>query len=155
MSILINVVAGLLFCLGFFVSGMANPAKVLNFLDVAGAWDPSLAFVMAGAIAVTLPGYWLAFRRPAPLLSERFHRPAPTPIDYRLALGAVVFGIGWGLSGFCPGPAIVSLPLLAKGTIAFVSAMLVGAALARAAARPADSAAEEAPRDLSSAGVKL
>jgi uncharacterized membrane protein YedE/YeeE len=131
MRILINLIAGILFGLGLLVSGMANPAKVLNFLDLAGTWDPSLAFVMAGAIAVALPGYRLVFRRSAPLLSDRFRLPTRTSIDYWLVLGAAVFGIGWGLSGFCPGPAVVSLPLLAKGTLAFVPAMLVGAVLAR------------------------
>ena len=103
MRILINLIAGILFGLGLLVSGMANPAKVLNFLDLAGMWDPSLAFVMAGAIAVTLPGYRLVFRRSAPLLSDRFRLPTSTAIDYRLILGAAVFGIGWGRSGFCPG----------------------------------------------------
>ena len=131
MRILINLIAGILFGLGLLVSGMANPAKVLNFLDLAGTWDPSLAFVMAGAIAVALPGYRLVFRRSAPLLSDRFRLPTRTSIDYWLVLGAAVFGIGWGLSGFCPGPAVVSIPLLAKGTLAFVSAMLVGTVLAR------------------------
>jgi uncharacterized membrane protein YedE/YeeE len=131
MRILINAVAGLLFGLGLIVSGLANPAKVQNFLDLAGNWDPSLAFVMAGAIAVTFAGYQLAFSRGAPVFDTEFHLPKATRIDRRLALGALVFGVGWGLSGFCPGPAIVSLPLFAKGTVVFVAAMIAGIAAVR------------------------
>jgi uncharacterized membrane protein YedE/YeeE len=119
------------FGLGLLISGMANPAKVLNFLDAAGSWDPSLAFVMAGAVAVTFVGYRFAWRRPAPLLADRFYLPTAKDIDRPLLLGAAIFGIGWGLAGFCPGPALVSLPLLAKGTIAFVPAMIFGAVFAR------------------------
>ena len=106
MRILVNLIAGILFGLGLLVSGMANPAKVINFLDLAGTWDPSLAFVMAGAIAVALPGYRLVFRRSAPVLSDRFRLPTRTAIDYRLVLGAAVFGIGWGL-GLLPGPCVI------------------------------------------------
>lgn len=143
MRLLVNLIAGLLFGLGLLISGMANPAKVLNFLDLAGSWDPSLAFVIAGAIAVALPGYRLVFRRSGPLLDARFQLPTRKDIDAPLVGGAALFGIGWGLSGFCPGPAIVSLPLLATGTLAFVPAMVAGAALVRlvrsprAAAQPA------------------
>ena len=139
MGILVNAIAGLLFGFGLLISGMADPAKVLNFLDVLGTWDPSLAFVMAGAVAVTIVGYRAAFRRPAPLLTQRFHLPTATAIDRRVVLGAAIFGIGWGLTGFCPGPAIVSIPLLAQGTMVFVPAMLAGMAIARAlVARNAD-----------------
>lgn len=127
----VNFLAGLIFGLGLLISGMANPAKVQNFLDVAGTFDPSLIFVMAGAVAVTFIGYRLVLRRPKPILAERFQLPATSIIDGRLILGAALFGIGWGLSGFCPGPAIVSLPLLAKGTLVFLPAMLVGIGLAR------------------------
>jgi uncharacterized membrane protein YedE/YeeE len=126
-----NFLAGLIFGLGLLISGMANPAKVQNFLDLAGTFDPSLIFVMAGAVAVTFIGYRLILRRPRPLLAARFHLPAAKDIDAPLILGAALFGVGWGLSGFCPGPAITSLPLLAKGTLVFVPAMLVGIALAR------------------------
>jgi uncharacterized membrane protein YedE/YeeE len=132
MGLLVNAIAGLLFGVGLLISGLADPAKVLNFLDVLGTWDPSLAFVMAGAIAVTFVGYRAAFRRPAPLLEQRFHLPTATAIDRRVVSGAAIFGIGWGLTGFCPGPAIVSIPLLAHGTIAFVAAMLAGMGIARA-----------------------
>jgi uncharacterized membrane protein YedE/YeeE len=132
MRIIVSAIAGLLFGLGLIVSGMADPAKVQNFLDPFGAWDPSLAFVMLGAIAVTFAGYRLAFRRGRPLLADTLSLPSKTDIDGRLLAGAGLFGIGWGLSGFCPGPAIVSLPLLATGTLVFVPAMLAGMLLARA-----------------------
>jgi uncharacterized membrane protein YedE/YeeE len=127
----VNLLAGVIFGIGLLISGMANPAKVQNFLDLAGNFDPSLIFVMAGAVAVTFLGYRLVLRRPKPLLAERFYLPVASIIDGRLLLGAAVFGIGWGLSGFCPGPAIVALPLLAKGTLEFVPAMLAGIAVAR------------------------
>ena len=126
-----NLLAGLIFGLGLLISGMANPAKVQNFLDLAGTFDPSLIFVMAGAVMVTFAGYRLVLRRPRPVLAERFYLPTAKDIDARLIGGAALFGIGWGLSGFCPGPAIVSLPLLATGTLVFVPAMLAGIAVTR------------------------
>ena len=117
--------AGLLFGLGLILSGMANPAKVLNFLDFTGNWDPSLAFVLAGAIGVAAPGFWLVRRRAAPLADPTFHvPPADAPIDRKLLIGAAVFGIGWGLVGFCPGPALVSIPLGAPATFVFVAGMV-------------------------------
>jgi uncharacterized protein len=131
MGLLVNAIAGFLFGLGLVIGGMSNPAKVLNFLDLAGSWDPSLAFVMAGAVAVTFIGYKLVFRQPRPLIAARFHLPELKQIDRRLVLGAAIFGVGWGLSGFCPGPAITSLPLLAKGTLVFVLAMLGGMIVTR------------------------
>jgi uncharacterized membrane protein YedE/YeeE len=127
----INFIAGLIFSLGLLSSGMANPAKVQNFLDLAGTFDPSLIFVMFGAVIVTLIGYLFVLRRPRPLLAERFLVPSLKDIDGRLVVGSGLFGIAWGLSGFCPGPAITSLPLLAKGTLIFVPAMLIGIGLAR------------------------
>ena len=130
MSLLFNLAAGLIFGLGLVISGMANPAKVLNFLDVAGHWDPSLAFVMAGAIAVTATGYWFVLRRPKPLLDDSFHLPGRNTIDRPLVIGSAIFGLGWGLFGFCPGPAITSLGLAATGTLVFVPAMLIGIAVA-------------------------
>ena len=130
-----NLIAGLIFGLGLLISGMANPAKVQNFLDLAGAFDPSLIFVMVGAVAVTLVGYRLVLRRAKPVLAEQFHLPAVRAIDARLVSGAALFGVGWGLSGFCPGPAITSLALLAKGTLVFVPTMLAGISLARLAMR--------------------
>jgi uncharacterized protein len=131
MQILVSAIAGLIFGLGLIISGMADPAKVLNFLDPFGTWDPSLAFVMLGAIAVTFAGYRLAFGRGRPVLADRLSLPTKTDIDTQLLAGAGLFGIGWGLSGFCPGPAIVSLPLLATGTLVFVPAMLAGMLVAR------------------------
>ncbi|MDO9383711.1 MAG: YeeE/YedE family protein [Hyphomicrobiaceae bacterium] len=123
------LISGLLFGLGLILSGMANPAKVLDFLDVTGTWDPSLAFVMAGAIGVAAPGFWLVRRRSAPLTGPVFHvPPADAPVDRKLLVGAAVFGIGWGLAGFCPGPALVALALAAPGTLAFVAAMVAAIA---------------------------
>ena len=130
MGVLINFAAGLIFGIGLVVSGMADPAKVLNFLDVAGNWDPSLAFVMLGAIAVTATGYWFILRRSKPILDPHFHLPVENEIDRRLIIGSAIFGLGWGLVGFCPGPAIASLGLAARGTLVFVSTMLIGIAAA-------------------------
>jgi uncharacterized membrane protein YedE/YeeE len=134
MRVVFHFAIGLVFGLGLVVSGMVDPAKVQNFLDIFGTWDPSLAFVMAGAVAVTFVGYRMAWRNSRPVLDERFHLPETTAIDRRLVLGAAVFGIGWGLGGYCPGPAFTGLGLAAPGTIVFVPAMLVGMWLARSAA---------------------
>jgi uncharacterized membrane protein YedE/YeeE len=131
MGILANLAAGLVFGLGLVVSGMIDPAKVLNFLDLFGHWDPSLAFVMAGAVAVTLVGYRLVLQHPGPLLGGGFALPTRRDLDRRLLVGAAVFGVGWGLGGYCPGPAITALGLAATGTLVFVPAMLIGMALAR------------------------
>jgi uncharacterized protein len=139
----VNALAGLVFGLGLLISGMTNPAKVQNFLDLAGTFDPSLIFVIGGAVAVTFLGYRLAFTRRRPMLAEQFPLPSAKEIEARVVLGSALFGIGWGLSGFCPGPAITSLPLLAKGTLVFVPAMLIGIGLARLLlqARPSGKAA--------------
>jgi len=137
LQITISLIAGLLFGLGLIIGGMANPAKVLNFLDVFGTFDPSLAFVMAGALVVTFFGYRFAFRRPSPLFGGRFHLPTATELEPRLIIGPALFGVGWGLSGFCPGPAITSLSLMAPGTLVFVAAMLTGIGLARLASKKA------------------
>ncbi|MEM9603372.1 MAG: DUF6691 family protein [Pseudomonadota bacterium] len=123
--------AGLVFGFGLLLSGMANPAKVLNFLDIAGPWDPSLLFVMGGAIAVVLPGYRLLRRREAPLFSAAFQWPTASAIDRRLLGGAALFGIGWGLGGFCPGPALVAVPLASPGAWVFFLCMLMGIGVAR------------------------
>lgn len=120
------LVSGLLFGLGLILSGMANPAKVLGFLDLAGAWDPSLALVMGGAIAIGSIAFAIAKKRHLSYLGLSMQIPTIRSIDKRLALGSVVFGIGWGLAGICPGPAIV---LLGAGSIkgaVFVSSMLMG-----------------------------
>jgi len=120
--------AGLVFGVGLIVSGMANPRKVLGFLDLAGRWDPSLAFVMAGAIGVAVFAFAWAKRRTRSLLGLPIQWPAARTITVRLVAGSAVFGIGWGLAGFCPGPAIVSIGLGSVKGIAFVGAMLVGMA---------------------------
>lgn len=127
-SIVTALVSGLLFGLGLTVSQMINPAKVIGFLDLLGAWDPSLAFVMAGAIPVAALGYRLARRRERPVCALDFAGPASTALDGRLILGAVIFGIGWGLVGYCPGPALASLGLGKASAFLFVIAMLVGMA---------------------------
>jgi uncharacterized protein len=131
MRALASGIAGLIFGLGLLISGMANPAKVQNFLDLVGTFDPSLIFVMLAAVVVTFLGYRLVLRRERPVLAERFSLPTAKEINARVIAGPALFGIGWGLSGFCPGPAITSLALLAKGTLVFVSAMLIGIWLAR------------------------
>ena len=131
MRILISAIAGLVFGLGLLISGMANPAKVQNFLDLAGAWDPSLIFVMLSALIVTFVGYRIALSRQRPLMADRFYLPSAKQIDARIVLGPALFGVGWGLSGFCPGPAVTSLPLMASGTLIFVPAMIVGMVFAR------------------------
>jgi uncharacterized protein len=130
---LAGLAAGLLFGLGLIVSGMADPAKIQNFLDLAGTWDPSLAFVMASAVSVTFAGYRALASRARPLLAEKFYWPTVSDIDRPLIAGAALFGLGWGLSGFCPGPALTALPLMAQGTLVFVPAMFVGMWLARMA----------------------
>src|SRR5262249_27780452 len=109
MYALFAFVAGLVFGIGLLVSQMANPAKVLGFLDLAGSWDPSLAFVMAGAVCVAVIGFFLAGRRSTTLLGTPFFLPSARVIDTRLVGGALLFGIGWGLGGFCPGPALVAI----------------------------------------------
>ncbi|MDD9909488.1 MAG: YeeE/YedE family protein [Ahrensia sp.] len=126
MRIAMGFLCGLIFGVGLVISGMANPAKVLNFLDVFGNWDPSLAFVMGSAVLVTFVGYRWVLGRAAPLFDARFHLPTRSDIDGQLLTGAGLFGIGWGLGGFCPGPAYVALPLASFGIAAFFPAMLIG-----------------------------
>jgi len=118
--------AGLVFGLGLILSGMASPAKVLGFLDLAGAWDPSLALVMVGAIGVGLVAFAVAGRRRATLLGGEMVLPAARHIDRRLVGGSLLFGIGWGVAGFCPGPALVALGLGLPKALVFVLAMLAG-----------------------------
>lgn len=137
LSVLVHLGIGLLFGVGLVISGMANPAKVLNFLDLAGRFDPSLAFVMGGAVLVALVGFRLTLARRAPLLADRFHLPTRRDIDARLIVGPALFGIGWGLGGFCPGPALTAIGLAAPGTLVFLPAMLIGMAAARALAERA------------------
>jgi uncharacterized membrane protein YedE/YeeE len=124
--ILVGLVSGLVFGTGLVISGMTQPTKVLGFLDVFGAWDPTLAFVMGGALAVALPGFWLARRRGHPLLAAHFRWPTRAEIDRPLVVGSAMFGVGWGLVGLCPGPAIVNLSSLMPQAIVFVAAMAAG-----------------------------
>lgn len=135
MSALAAFAAGLVFGVGLVLSGMTDPGKVLGFLDVAGAWDPSLAFVMAGAILVGAAAFALARRRAQAFLGDAMQLPARRDIDLRLVAGAIVFGIGWGLAGFCPGPALVSFGSGQDKAAVFVVAMLVGMVLYTAAER--------------------
>lgn len=129
MQILTSLLAGLVFGLGLILSGMADPAKVLGFLDLAGAWDPSLALVMGGAIAVGLPAFALARRRSQSLLGTPMRLPTVRRIDRRLVGGSLLFGIGWGIAGFCPGPALVALGMGKAQALVFVVAMLAGMGL--------------------------
>ncbi|MBO6635820.1 YeeE/YedE family protein [Parvibaculum sp.] len=125
-TILAAFAAGILFGLGLTISGMANPAKVLGFLDIAGDWDPTLAFVMGGAIIAAFPAFQWAKRRDHPLLAEKWFIPTRTDIDGRLVAGAALFGIGWGIAGFCPGPGLAALGLVPEQALTFVVAMIVG-----------------------------
>jgi uncharacterized membrane protein YedE/YeeE len=129
--LLAALAAGLLFGAGLALSGMNDPAVVLGFLDIAGAWNPTLAFVMGGALAVTFPGYQLVLRRGRALLEPKLALPTARAIDVPLVGGAALFGIGWGLAGYCPGPALASLAGAQPGTIVFVTAMLIGMVAAR------------------------
>ena len=126
MLALASLLAGLVFGLGLILSGMADPAKVLGFLDLAGAWDPSLAFVMAGAIAVGMVAFMVARRRTVSLLGAEMRLPGARHIDRRLVVGGMLFGVGWGIAGFCPGPGLVALGMGEGKALIFVVAMLAG-----------------------------
>ncbi len=131
MRLLSAFAIGLIFGLGITVSGMINPAKVLNFFDLAGTWDPSLAFVMAGALGVAIPGYRMVFRRPAPAMEPQFQLPDTRVIDRRLVLGSATFGLGWGIAGFCPGGALPALGTGDPSVFLFIAALIGGLFLAR------------------------
>jgi hypothetical protein len=131
-AFVLAALAGALFAIGLTVGGMTIPAKVTGFLDVGGTWEPQLAFVMGGAIAVYASLLRIIRRRPAPLVADRFHWPTASAIDARLIGGAALFGVGWGLSGYCPGPALTSLVGGGSGAVVFVIAMIVGIAVVRA-----------------------
>src|SRR6188508_2006805 len=124
--IIAPLLCGLIFGTGLLVSGMVQPTKVLAFLDIFGAWDPSLAVVMASALAVAVPGFMLASRRSQPWLAQQYFWPGKVAIDVPLVSGAALFGIGWGLVGLCPGPALENLATLSPGIIVFVVAMAAG-----------------------------
>ena len=126
--ILAAIASGLIFSLGLAISGMLNPAKVTGFLDVAGNWDPSLAIVLACATGFTLLTFRLILKRERPILDVKFHVPTRTDVDYMLVLGAGIFGIGWGIAGFCPGPAYATLLLGHRETLVFFVMMISGMA---------------------------
>lgn len=126
MSVLTSFLTGLLFGVGLIVSGMTDPSKVIGFLDLAGAWDPSLAFVMGGAALVGAGGFRLAERRPTSILGGLRQLPGTQGIDARLILGSATFGVGWGLAGFCPGPALVAFGAGYDKAAVFMIAMLAG-----------------------------
>ncbi|MBT5185297.1 MAG: YeeE/YedE family protein [Kordiimonadaceae bacterium] len=128
---IVGFLSGIVFGLGLVLSGMSNPAKVLNFLDIFGTFDPSLIFVMAGAILIVFAGYKLILKRKHPVFAQVFQIPTRKDLDKNLILGAAFFGIGWGIGGFCPGPAISSLLLGSEGIIYFFPAMLVGLTLTK------------------------
>ena len=128
---IIGLSTGFTFGLGLCLSRMTDPAVVQGFLDLAGAWDPTLLFVMAGGVAVAFVGYRFVLRRPKPLWAPRFSLPGSVAIDAPLISGAAIFGIGWGLAGYCPGPAIVSLASGRRGIIIFIVAMLIGMIVVR------------------------
>jgi hypothetical protein len=129
MQVLMALIVGLVFGIGLIVAGMTNPAKVQGFLDLAGNWDPSLAFVMGGAILVGMVAFRLAGKRERSLLGAAMRLPTSTQIDRRLVLGGLAFGAGWGLAGFCPGPALASLAMGGAKALLFAGAMLAGMVL--------------------------
>lgn len=137
MKLIFAGLTGLVFGVGIALSGMMNPAKVLNFFDVAGSWDPSLALVMGGALVVTGIGYRLAWRRAQPLFGGKFQVPTNTQIDRRLIGGSALFGIGWGIAGFCPGAAIPALGTGRWEVALFIGAVAIGFVLRRVLARMA------------------
>lgn len=130
-NLLVAVLAGLLFGAGLMISGMADPAKVLGFLTLNQNWDPSLAVVMASGLAITVPGFALLRRRQRSFLGERFATPVSAKVDVPLLLGAALFGLGWGLAGYCPGPAVVAAGLGQSEALLLMPAMVFGALISR------------------------
>lgn len=135
MSLIFAIFIGLVFGIGILLSGMVDPAKVINFFDITGSWDPSLAFVMLGAVSVTALGYRLVWRLKAPLFDKQFHVPSARIIDRRLIIGSALFGIGWGIAGFCPGAAIPAIGTGQWEVILFLVAVITGIWLRRLADR--------------------
>ena len=123
---ILTYLTGVMFGFGISLSGMANPAKVINFFDVAGTWDPSLAFVMGGALVVAFIGYRFVLRAERPVYDTRFHLPSQAALDARLIGGSALFGVGWGIAGFCPGGALPAIGTLDANVLLFVAALLVG-----------------------------
>ena len=136
MAGIVAVVTGLLFGAGLAASGMTNPEKVQGFLDLTGVWDPSLMFVMGGAVVVTLISFRFILKLSRPVFSEQFHLPSITSIDTRLIIGAALFGTGWGLVGYCPGPALAAIAYLNSDVMIFLVAMFVGAFLGQELLKP-------------------
>ncbi|MDA7755285.1 YeeE/YedE family protein [Pseudomonadales bacterium] len=136
MAGIVAVVTGLLFGAGLAASGMTNPEKVQGFLDLTGVWDPSLMFVMGGAVVVTLISFRFILKLSRPVFSEQFHMPSSTAIDTRLIIGAALFGTGWGLVGYCPGPALAAIAYLNSDVMIFLVAMFVGAFLGQELLKP-------------------
>jgi uncharacterized membrane protein YedE/YeeE len=135
-DLVLGLLLGALFGFGLALSGMTDPAVVLGFLDPLGDWNPALAFVMGGALVVTFVFFRLARRQSGPFAAARFHWPTATAVDARLLGGAALFGLGWGLAGYCPGPALASLSAGHSGTLVFLGAMLAGMAIVRALSQP-------------------
>ena len=131
MPLLFSMLAGMIFGAGLTLSDMVNPARILNFLDVAGSWDPTLIFVMAGGFAVTMLGYKIVFRRKSPLFGDKFNLPIQQQVDLPLVGGAALFGVGWGLAGICPGPALTDIAVFEPKVFLYIAAMLVGMIVAR------------------------
>ena len=121
-----SLISGVLFGFGLAISSMINPAKIVGFLDITGNWDPSLAFVMGGAVFVTAVTFRVILNRPAPMFANKFELPSKVNLDGKLILGAAIFGIGWAVSGLCPGPAISSIIFLDENLLIFISALLLG-----------------------------
>lgn len=126
MPFIVSLISGLIFGLGLIIGGMANPQKILNFLDIFGQWDPSLIFMMGAAVITTFLGFRYVLKNERPILAGKFELPTRKNIDKSLIIGAALFGIGWGLGGFCPGPALTSISLGATGTYIFVLSMIAG-----------------------------
>ena len=146
MQLLTALMSGLLFGLGLIISGMTDPSKVIGFLDLAGDWNPSLAFVMVGAVLVGLAAFRFAANRPKAILGDAMRLPTARHIDRRLVLGGLAFGAGWGLAGYCPGPALASLATGSSEPIIFVIAMLAGMAVFEVQDRLAAASRERAAK---------
>jgi uncharacterized membrane protein YedE/YeeE len=137
MRLFVSYIVGLIFGIGISISGMANPAKVLNFFDIAGTWDPSLIFVMGGALVTTFVGYRFVLRRPTPAFEDSFKLPTRRDLDLPLIGGSAVFGIGWGIAGFCPGGALPALGTGRPEVFIFTAALIAGVFAAKALQRVA------------------
>jgi uncharacterized membrane protein YedE/YeeE len=131
MPIIFSILAGMIFGAGLTLSDMINPARILNFLDVTGSWDPTLIFVMAGGFAATMLGYRFVFHRKSPISADNFNLPTQQQIDLPLVGGAALFGVGWGLAGICPGPALTDVATLEPKIFLYIAAMVVGMMVAR------------------------